>query len=108
MSDAKQNRDMQFAFGTGKEMPYAKPFDKVLKEAVADASDGAERKKRLREVLSDKNARNAHPTFEHLLPIHIAAGAGGDDKATRVFTKTEMSFSWAQYRFGNLPTTVKE
>lgn len=93
---------MHLAFGSGKEMPYAKPFDKAIKEAVSDAPDAAERKKRLRELLWDKNARNAHPTFEHLLPMHIAAGAGGEDKATRVFTKTEMSFSWAQYRFGEV------
>lgn len=84
-------------------MPYAKPFDAAIKSAVVDALDAADRKKRLRELLWDSNARPSHPTFEHLLPLHIAAGAAWEDKAERIFTKTEMSFSWAQYRFGDLP-----
>lgn len=83
-------------------MPYAKSFDLAIKKAVIGGSDAEERKKNLRELLWHKDARNAHPTFEHLLPLHIAAGAAGEDRAERVFTLTEMSFSWAQYRFGNV------
>ena len=92
---------------SGKEMPYAKPFDLALKKAVIASSNWEERKTNLRELLADKNARNAHPTFEHLLPVHIAAGAAGDDRAERVFTMTEMSMSWAQYRFGAVSERVQ-
>lgn len=92
-------RDFRMAMQTGKELPYAKPFDFALKKALV-GQDVEERKRKLRELLGDVNARKAHPTFEHLLPVHVAAGAAGGEKAERVFTKTEMSFSWAQYRFG--------
>ncbi|KAI5776580.1 Extradiol ring-cleavage dioxygenase, class III enzyme, subunit B [Geopyxis carbonaria] len=96
-------RDMRLSIATGKPMAYAKPFDAALKTAVVDAPTAADRKTRLRELLKDPNARKAHPTFEHLLPIHIAAGAAGEDKAVRTYTLAEMSFSWAQYRFGEVP-----
>lgn len=96
-------RDMRFAMMSGQELPYVKVFDRELKKAVVEQSTGVERKASLRELLCHESARQAHPTFEHLLPIHIAAGAAGDDEAKQVFTLTEMSFSWAQYRFGEVP-----
>ncbi|KAA8893171.1 Extradiol ring-cleavage dioxygenase, class III enzyme, subunit B [Sphaerosporella brunnea] len=96
-------RDMRIAMMSGQEMPYAKVFDKELKKAVTETSTAEERKKAMRELLWHKSARPAHPTFEHLLPVHIAAGAAGEDKAKQLFTFTEMSFSWAQYRFGDIP-----
>jgi len=95
-------RDFRLTMATGKEMPYAKTYDLALKEAVVNASTAADRKKNLRDILWHKDARNAHPTFEHLLPLHIAAGAGGEDKVTQLFTLTELCLSWAQYRFGEV------
>lgn len=93
---------MRYAMQSGKELPYAKVFDQVLKEAVVDTEPGEERRAAMRQVLLAPTARQAHPTFEHLLPIHIAAGAAGEDKGKRLWTLTEMSFSWAQYRFGDV------
>lgn len=52
-------------------------------------------------LLKRGDARQAHPTFDHLLPIHIAAGAAEDDVGTQLFTMPEGSMSWAQYRFGD-------
>jgi 4,5-DOPA dioxygenase extradiol len=101
------DRDMRFAMMSGQELPYAKVFDKELKKAVVEPTTSEERKKALRELLWHKTARPAHPTFEHLLPVHIAAGAAGEDKAKQLFTMTEMSFSWAQYRFGDVPAEAK-
>lgn len=83
-------------------MPYAKAFDKELHKAVVEPASAGERKRVLSELLAHKSARLAHPTFEHLLPVHIAAGAAGDDKAVRLFTLTEASMSWAQFRFGDV------
>lgn len=53
-------------------------------------------------LLKRKDARQAHPSFEHLLPIHIGAGAAGEDLGRRTWTFEEGSFSWAQYRFGEV------
>lgn len=87
---------------SGKEMPYGKVFDNELYKAVVEPTSADERKRVLSKLLAHKSARLAHPTFEHLLPVHIAAGAAGQDKAVRLFTLTEMSMGWAQFRFGDV------
>lgn len=93
-----------FGPGAGQSLrPYVKPFDELLKNAVVDAADAQDRKEKLRDLLEAKEARSAHPTFEHLFPIHIAAGAAGDDKGIRTFAYPEVSMSWSQFRFGDLP-----
>lgn len=93
-------RDLRFAFGSSTPMPYAVSFDKALKDAVTTAP--AERQKAMAELLKRPDARQAHPSFEHLLPIHIGAGAAGEDLGKRIWTFPEGSMSWAQYRFGEV------
>ncbi|EKV09919.1 Aromatic ring-opening dioxygenase LigB subunit, putative [Penicillium digitatum PHI26] len=93
-------RDMRFTFGSSTPMPYAVSFDKALKDAVTTAP--AERQKAMAELLKRPDARQAHPSFEHLLPIHIGAGAAGEDLGKRIWTFPEGSMSWAQYRFGEV------
>ncbi|KAJ5969073.1 hypothetical protein N7501_005321 [Penicillium viridicatum] len=93
-------RDLRFAFGSSTPMPYAVSFDKALKDAVTTAP--AERQKAMAELLKRPDARQAHPSFEHLLPIHIGAGAAGEDLGKRIWTLPEGSMSWAQYRFGEV------
>lgn len=53
-------------------------------------------------LLTRSDARRAHPSFEHLLPIHIGAGAAGKDMGKQLWTLPEGSMSWAQYRFGDV------
>lgn len=89
-------RDMRF--GMSSIQPYARSFDEALREAVE--APVAERDGKLVELMWRKDARQAHPSFEHLLPIHVGAGAAGEDKGKRLWTLAEGSFSWAQYRFG--------
>ncbi|CAI7651292.1 unnamed protein product [Penicillium viridicatum] len=93
-------RDLRFTFGSSTPMPYAVSFDKALKDAVTTAP--AERQKAMAELLKRPDARQAHPSFEHLLPIHIGAGAAGEDLGKRIWTLPEGSMSWAQYRFGEV------
>ncbi|GAB7352602.1 hypothetical protein MBLNU459_g2982t1 [Dothideomycetes sp. NU459] len=81
-------------------MPYATSFDEALKEAVEQQPES--RQAAMAELLTRKDARQAHPSFEHLLPIHIGAGAAGDDLGKRLWTLAEGSMSWAQYRFGEV------
>lgn len=79
---------------------YAFSFDEALKEAVTAKSE--ERQAEMSALLRRSDARKAHPTFEHILPIHIAAGAAGSDLGNRLWTLPEGSLSWAQYRFGKV------
>lgn len=62
----------------------------------------AERQKTMSALLKRSDAREAHPSLEHLLPIHIVAGAAGEDVGERLWTLPERSLSWAQYRFGRV------
>ncbi|KAF9887958.1 hypothetical protein FE257_009480 [Aspergillus nanangensis] len=93
-------RDLRFTRGDPKPMPYTVSFDEALKEAVTTAP--ADREKAMADLLKRPDARQAHPSFEHLLPIHIGAGAAGEDVARRLWTYKDGSMSWAQYRFGEL------
>lgn len=80
--------------------PYTASFDSALKEAAT--SNPKERQTRMAALLKRPDARQAHPTFDHLLPIFIGAGAAGDDRGERLWTLEEGSMSWAQYRFGEV------
>jgi 4,5-DOPA dioxygenase extradiol len=95
-------RDMMIlGLRTDKAMPYAASFDEALKEAV-ETKPGEQRDSNMVELLKRSDARKAHPTFEHLMPIHVAVGAAGDDAGRQVWTKPEGSMAWAQYRFGEV------
>ena len=83
-----------------KPLPYTVSFDEALKDAVTATPD--RRQDMMAALLKRPDARKAHPTFDHLLPIHVGAGASGEDEAERLWTKTEGSMSWAQYRFGTV------
>ena len=87
--------------GMEQALPYAVSFDKALKEAV-ERAPGEERDAEMRNLLKRSDARRAHPTFEHLLPIHVGVGAAGEDLGRQLWTKPEGSMSWAQYRFGEV------
>ena len=79
---------------------YAFSFDGALKEAVA--ANPEERQARMSALMKRSDARKAHPTLEHILPIHVAAGAAGLDLGEQLWTFPELSLSWAQYRFGKV------
>ena len=95
-------RDWQWAFQNHKAMEYVETFDEALKEAVVNGGVGEERRKKMEEMLEREDARKAHPTFEHLLPVHVAAGAGEGEGAQRIWTMGDNSVSWAQFRFGEV------
>ncbi|KAK1574340.1 Extradiol ring-cleavage dioxygenase, class III enzyme, subunit B [Colletotrichum navitas] len=90
--------------GSGPEpLPYAVSFDDALKEA---AEAGAhERQRKMSQLCGRPDARQAHPWMDHLIPVHVAAGAAGDDLGRQLWTMKEGSFAWAQYRFGSVPKT---
>ena len=94
-------RDFQRSYGRPGNQPYAVSFDDALKEA-AEQGDVEAREKAMVALLKRGDARKAHPTFEHLLPVHVAAGAASGDKGKQLWTMPEGSMSWAQYRFGEV------
>ncbi|EED12611.1 aromatic ring-opening dioxygenase LigB subunit, putative [Talaromyces stipitatus ATCC 10500] len=93
-------RDYRSIMNTNKVMPYVYTFDEVLKEAVTVAAK--DRRSALSTLMKQPLARQANPTFEHILPLHVAAGAAGEDVGERLWTLPEKSLSWAQYRFGSV------
>ena len=93
-------RDFRFTMGDPKPMPYTVSFDEAVKDAAT--SHPAEREKAMKLLLKRSDARQAHPTLEHLLPLHIGAGAAGEDVGRRLWTYKEGPLSWAQYRFGDV------
>ncbi len=82
---------------------YAFSFDDALKEAATAKPE--ERRSKMLALMKRSDARKAHPTLEHILPIHIAAGAAGSDVGEQIWTFPEGSLSWAQYRFGGVAAT---
>ncbi len=70
-------------FGPIAQAPSA-AFDHWLQETLVSASP-SERVKRLLEWEAAPAARAAHPREDHLLPLMVAVGAAGDDRATLVY-----------------------
>jgi 4,5-DOPA dioxygenase extradiol len=95
--------DLRFTMMDPKPLPYTVSFDEALRQAV-ESEPGSERDRNMKELVERSDARKAHPTFEHLLPIHIGAGAAGSDRGTRLWTMGEGSLSWAQFRLGEIET----
>lgn len=80
------------------ETPEAsRAFDGWLTGAVQ--SSGAERDALLRSWATAPQARFAHPREEHLIPLMVAAGAGGDTPGERVFHDEPMGAVISAYRF---------
>jgi len=77
----------------------ADAWDAALTAAVTDP-DPAARAHRVADWERLPNARFAHPSEEHLLPLMVALGAGGDDVATCEFRDHVLGWTVSAYRFG--------
>ena len=93
-------RDLRFSAGNASPLPYTASFDDALRDAAESSPE--QRADAMAKLLKRPDARQAHPTFDHLLPIFVGAGAAGDDVGKRLWTLKEGSVSWAQYRFGTV------
>lgn len=76
---AQLERDMWVAMSEKRTMPYVVTFHRALQEAV-ETEPGKGRDRAMEGLLKRADARGAHPTFEHMLPIHVGVGAAGEDK----------------------------
>jgi len=86
--------------GAGKAASAA--FDGWLNETLVETTP-EERLQRLVEWSSAPSARAAHPREDHLIPLMVAAGAAGNDAATRVYHESAFmgSITASSYRFGS-------
>jgi len=78
--------------------PVAAAFDAWLRENASQPQ--AERDRRLTAWATAPAARQAHPREEHLLPLMVAAGAAGDDRATIPYQGTIFGLQLSAYHFG--------
>ncbi|KQU56114.1 aromatic ring-opening dioxygenase LigA [Sphingomonas sp. Leaf339] len=77
----------------------ATEWDDALSAAVTEA-DPTQRRARVAAWDNLPHARFAHPEAEHLLPLMVALGAGGDDAAVRDYRDVVMGWVVSGYRFG--------
>ena len=73
-------------------------FDAWLTKAVE--ADPATRWQQLAQWAKAPGGRESHPREEHLLPLMIAAGAGGDSAGTKPFMDNVMMADLSAFRFG--------
>lgn len=87
--------------------PVAEAFDAWLRDAATAAP--ADRNYQLERWTEAPFARLAHPREEHLLPLMVAAGAAGDDRARTAFEGSLMGLRISGYAFGEVtPSTAPE
>jgi aromatic ring-opening dioxygenase catalytic subunit (LigB family) len=86
------------AFRDPRSIPIAEAFDAWLQNTMA--LDSAERERRLSDWERAPAARAAHPREEHLIPLMVAAGAAGSDRAVVGFNGTFGGLRLSSYHFG--------
>ena len=86
------------AFRDPRAVPVSEAFDAWLRESVTLAP--RERNARLEDWTAAPAARAAHPREEHLIPLMVAAGAAGDDRAVVAFNGTFTGLRLSAYHFG--------
>lgn len=79
--------------------PVADEWDAALTAAVTDP-DPAARADRVTRWEELPHGRFAHPEAEHLLPLMVALGAGGDDAAVCDYRDHVIGWTVSGYRFG--------
>ena len=87
------------AFGAAARAP-SEAFDGWLAQALGSPPHA--RSQALREWAKAPSARMAHPQEDHFIPLMVAAGAAGNDPATRVYHERDFmgGVTASSYRFG--------
>lgn len=88
----------RFRWQGGATDPDSERFDHWLAESVT--LDATERERRLTDWENAPGGRASHPTEEHLIPLHVVAGAGGSDPGTVVFRDAVLGSRQSAFRFG--------
>ena len=77
----------------------AERFDDWLTAALENP-DAAERARVLEQWTNAPDAQLCHPRSEHLVPLHVVAGAAGDDRGRRDYSDRIIGKAVSGYRFG--------
>lgn len=77
----------------------AEAWDAALTKAVTDP-DPVRRAQQVADWANLPQGRFAHPREEHLLPLMVALGAGGDDAAVRAHHSHVLGWAVSGYQFG--------
>lgn len=87
-------------YGDPRFTPVSAEFDRWLTAAVE--SEPAAREALLREWTRAPHARLCHPpgAEEHLIPLLVAAGAGGASEGRRIYSERIMETTLSAFRFG--------
>jgi len=80
-----------------KDISGSEEFDSWLSETVLMASDG--REDRLLNWSSAPYARHCHPREEHLIPLHVVAGAATGGEGRVDYSETVLGAKISAYRF---------
>ena len=88
------------AYGDPRYSAMSDEFDHWLTTAVE--SSQAERESLLQDWEKAPHARLCHPPGgeEHLIPLLVAAGAGGDDPGRKIYSERVMQTTISGFRFG--------
>ena len=88
------------AYGDSRFSAVSDEFDDWLTRAVE--SPAAERERLLRDWTHAPHARLCHPQGgeEHLIPLLVAAGAGGEEPGRRIYSERVMQTTISAFRFG--------
>jgi aromatic ring-opening dioxygenase catalytic subunit (LigB family) len=86
------------AFRDPRGRPIAEQFDAWLRDAAT--REPAERDRALAAWAEAPAARLAHPREEHLLPLHVVAGAAGEDRGVLAFNGTFAGLRLSAYHYG--------
>jgi aromatic ring-opening dioxygenase catalytic subunit (LigB family) len=89
----------EFFAGDPRVVAGAGQFDAALTRAVEDA-DARTRDARLVAWKEMPAALACHPRAEHLLPLMVVAGAGGDDRGRRTFNDVVFGKAVSAFQFG--------
>jgi aromatic ring-opening dioxygenase catalytic subunit (LigB family) len=90
-------RAMMSGNGNGDES--SRRFDAWLTETLEDA-DTDVRDAKLIDWTEAPHALASHPRAEHLLPLHVAAGAAGADRGRRTYSDILLGKAQSGFRFG--------
>lgn len=83
-------------------IPESERFDAWLTQAACAPSPERRNAELVRWALAPA-ARFAHPREEHLMPLMVAAGAGGLDRGSHAFSGRMMGWQISGFRFGEAP-----
>ena len=82
--------------------PDSQRFDTWLADVVR--LPRSQREAQLIHWAEAPGGRGSHPREEHLLPLHVVAGAAGEDRGERVFEDHVLGSVQSAFQFGASPT----